>query len=218
MAHRSDRAYINIRGCAHRSASSSLLAGRAARQLRRSRQHRGRRAAARGRAPPIGRARWAGCWPLFYWAYAPMQPVMGWCADRFGPARVLAGGLPAVEPRDRLGGLRGRARRAGRAAAADGRRRSDFLPERPQPVVAQRRADAARPRDGDDAVRRACSVQRSARCSAGSSWYGYGWRAMFVVMGLASLVWLVFWRRWMRSPQRHGCARCAGRGRSAVRG
>jgi predicted MFS family arabinose efflux permease len=30
---------------------------------------------------------------------------------------------------------------------------------------------------------------------------GYGWRAMFVVMGLASLIWLVFWRRWMRSPQ-----------------
>jgi MFS family permease len=26
----------------------------------------------------------------------------------------------------------------------------------------------------------------------------YGWRAMFVVMGLASLVWLLFWRRWMR--------------------
>ena len=29
----------------------------------------------------------------FYWAYAPMQPVMGWCADRFGPARVLAAGF-----------------------------------------------------------------------------------------------------------------------------
>ena len=30
---------------------------------------------------------------LFYWAYAPLQPVMGWCADRFGPARVLASGF-----------------------------------------------------------------------------------------------------------------------------
>jgi len=30
---------------------------------------------------------------LFYWAYAPLQPVMGWCADRFGPARVLAAGF-----------------------------------------------------------------------------------------------------------------------------
>ena len=30
---------------------------------------------------------------VFYWAYAPLQPVMGWCADRFGPARVLAAGF-----------------------------------------------------------------------------------------------------------------------------
>jgi MFS family permease len=32
----------------------------------------------------------------------------------------------------------------------------------------------------------------------------YGWREMFLVMGLASLLWLVFWWRWMRSP--HGTA------------
>ena len=31
---------------------------------------------------------------------------------------------------------------------------------------------------------------------------GYGWRAMFLVMGLASLSWLIFWRRWMRSARR----------------
>ena len=30
---------------------------------------------------------------IFYWAYAPLQPVMGWCADRLGPARVLAAGF-----------------------------------------------------------------------------------------------------------------------------
>ena len=30
----------------------------------------------------------------------------------------------------------------------------------------------------------------------------YGWRAMFIVMGLGSLLWLMAWRRWMRrSPQ-----------------
>ena len=29
----------------------------------------------------------------FYWAYAPLQPLMGWLADRLGPARVLAGGV-----------------------------------------------------------------------------------------------------------------------------
>jgi predicted MFS family arabinose efflux permease len=38
----------------------------------------------------------------------------------------------------------------------------------------------------------------------------YGWRAMFVVMGLASLVWLVFWRRWMRSPQGRSAPALAG--------
>ncbi len=30
---------------------------------------------------------------VFYWAYAPMQPVMGWLADRIGPATVLGAGL-----------------------------------------------------------------------------------------------------------------------------
>ena len=30
---------------------------------------------------------------VFYWAYAPLQPVMGWLADRIGPAIVLAAGF-----------------------------------------------------------------------------------------------------------------------------
>ena len=31
---------------------------------------------------------------VLYWAYAPdATTVMGWCADRFGPARVLAAGF-----------------------------------------------------------------------------------------------------------------------------
>ena len=38
----------------------------------------------------------------------------------------------------------------------------------------------------------------------------YGWRAMFIVMGLASLVWLFFWRRWMRSPAGLGAHRRSG--------
>src|SRR4026207_1623347 len=34
-----------------------------------------------------------GVLAAFYWAYAPMQPVMGWLADRYGPARGLSGGF-----------------------------------------------------------------------------------------------------------------------------
>ena len=30
---------------------------------------------------------------VFYWAYAPMQPVMGWFADRIGPAHRAGGGF-----------------------------------------------------------------------------------------------------------------------------
>src|SRR5262245_34177653 len=29
----------------------------------------------------------------FFWAYVPLQPLMGWLADRVGAARVLAGGF-----------------------------------------------------------------------------------------------------------------------------
>ncbi len=39
----------------------------------------------------------------------------------------------------------------------------------------------------------------------------YGWRAMFLVMGLASLVWLVFWRRCTRNTAGRSCAAAGGR-------
>jgi MFS family permease len=29
----------------------------------------------------------------FFWCYAPLQPVVGWLADRFGAQRVLGAGL-----------------------------------------------------------------------------------------------------------------------------
>jgi MFS family permease len=38
----------------------------------------------------------------------------------------------------------------------------------------------------------------------------YGWRTMFVVMGLASLVWLVAWRRWMRRSRTDSSPASAG--------
>ena len=124
---------------------------------------------------------------VFYWAYAPMQPVMGWCADRFGPARVLADRFRAVEPCHRGDGSGRRAGRPRRVAFADGRRRVRLLPERAQLAVAQR------------ARRYSVAVQRR-RCSS-APWSGpalgtllgglimvrFGWRAMFLVMGLASL-------------------------------
>ena len=140
---------------------------------------------------------------VFYWAYAPMQPVMGWCADRFGPARVLAAGFLLWSLATALDRFRRRARRARRAAAADGRRRSppstrarSACCRETSPATQRGRATATMQ---FGAVRRA---RRSARCSAGSSWCASAGGRCSWSWGSPRCVWLFFWRRWMRSPQR----------------
>ena len=135
---------------------------------------------------------------LFYWAYAPMQPVMGWCADRFGPARVLAGGFLLWSAATGLMGLA-----SGLAALVAlrllmGTGEATFYPSalsllsRNVPATQRARATAT--------MQFGALIGPAAGALLGG-WVmvRYGWRAMFLVMGVASLAWLLFWRKWMRS-------------------
>jgi hypothetical protein len=79
---------------------------------------------------------------------------MGWLADRIGPAIVLAVGFTLWSVSTAATGLVLGSGVAHHPAPADGGRRSDVLPQRPEPAGAQRSADPARPRDRDHAVRR----------------------------------------------------------------
>ena len=135
---------------------------------------------------------------LFYWAYAPMQPIMGWCADRFGPARVLAAGFLLWSAATGLMGLA-----SGLAALVAlrllmGTGEATFYPSalslmsRNVPATQRARATAT--------MQFGALIGPAAGALLGG-WVmvRHGWRAMFVVMGIASLVWLLFWRKWMRS-------------------
>ena len=136
----------------------------------------------------------------FYWAYAPMQPVMGWFADRFGPARVLAGGFLLWSLATAFAGLVGGLAALVALRLLMGVGESTFYPSAlsllSRNVAATQRARATATMQFGAVVGPAFGT-----LLGGLIMVRYGWRAMFLVMGFASLLWLVFWRRWMKSPQ-----------------
>jgi MFS family permease len=134
---------------------------------------------------------------VFYWAYAPLHPVMGWCADRFGPARVLAGGFLQGSIATGLMGIA-----AGLAALVAlrflmGVGESTFYPSSlsllSRNVPESQRARATATMQFGALIGPAAGVY-----FGGWVMVQYGWRAMFLVMGAASLMWLLFWRRWTK--------------------
>ena len=136
----------------------------------------------------------------FYWAYAPMQPVMGWCADRFGPARVLAGGFLLWSLATALAGFAGGLVGLVALRLLMGVGEATFYPSALS-LLSRNVAPTQRARATATMQFGAVLGPAVGTLLGGLIMVRYGWRAMFIVMGLASLVWLLFWRRWMRSPQ-----------------
>jgi len=134
---------------------------------------------------------------LFYWAYAPLQPVMGWLADRYGPARVLAGGFALWSLATALMGLAGSLAALVVLRLAMGAGEATFYPSAlsllSRNVPATQRARATATMQFGALIGPAAGA-----LLGGMVMVKYGWRSMFVVMGIASLAWLVFWRRWSR--------------------
>jgi MFS family permease len=129
-----------------------------------------------------------------------MQPVMGWCADRFGPARVLATGFAIWSLATATTGLVGGLVALVALRLLMGVGESAFYPSalsllsRNVPAIQRGRATATMQFG-------AVVGPALGTLLGGLIMVRFGWRAMFLVMGLASLVWLVFWRRWMRSER-----------------
>jgi MFS family permease len=137
---------------------------------------------------------------VFYWAYAPMQPVMGWLADRLGPARVLAGGFLLWSLATATTGLVGGIVALIALRMLMGVGESTFYPSAlsllSRNVAPSQRARATATMQFGAVVGPAVGT-----LLGGLIMVRYGWRAMFLVMGLASMLWLIGWRRWMRSAQ-----------------
>jgi MFS family permease len=133
----------------------------------------------------------------FFWIYGPAQLLVGWAVDRFNAERLLAGGVVLW----------------GGATAAMA------LAQGLAPLVALRMAlglgeSAAFPASSKLIARDVPAEHRgSANAGIGAAlafgpafgmlvgglvMASYGWRVMFALFGLATLLWLIPWRRFMR--------------------
>jgi MFS family permease len=138
----------------------------------------------------------------FYWAYAPLQPVMGWLADRYGPARVLAGGVLLWSLATAASGFAGGVFALVLLRLLMGTGEATFYPSAlsllSRNVAPEQRARATATMQFGAVVGPAIGT-----LLGGLLMVRYGWRAMFIVLGLASMSWLLAWRRWMRTPKDH---------------
>jgi len=134
----------------------------------------------------------------FFITYVISQPFMGILADRFGAARVLAGGFTLWSVGTFLAGLSSGLRSLVALRLVMGSGESVCYPSG-FALISQRVADQHRARA--TAVMQVGSVVGPALGTfvGGAIMIRYGWRAMFIALGLASLLWLIPWVTQLRA-------------------
>jgi len=134
----------------------------------------------------------------FFWVYAPVQLFVGWLCDRFSVYKLMAGGILLWSGSTLLMGAVGGFASllvlrimlgVGESIAFPG---SSKIIARHIPPESRGMANAA--------VAAGLALGPAVGTLAGglivASW---GWRAMFVTFGLATLIWLLPWRQTVRS-------------------
>ena len=138
----------------------------------------------------------------FFWAYVPSQPLMGWCTDRLGAARVLAAGFALWSLSTVAAGLS--AGIVGLVAARwlMGVGESATYPSA-LALLAQRVTDRHRARATSVLQLGGMIGPALGTFVGGLIMVRYGWRTMFVSLGLTSLLWLIpWWRQMQLAPAR----------------
>jgi len=136
----------------------------------------------------------------FFWAYVPSQPLMGWCSDRLGAARTLAAGFTLWSLATVLAGLSGGVAALVAARLLMGAGESVTYPSA-LALLAQRVSDRHRARATSILQLGGMVGPALGTFAGGLIMVHYGWRAMFISLGLASLGWLIPWARQMRSAR-----------------
>jgi MFS family permease len=128
----------------------------------------------------------------FFWAYAPMQPLMGWLADRIGAERVLVSGFCIWSIATVLTGLA-----TGFAMLFAFRLLMGTGESVAYPSAAKLLATQVEPRHrarSMGTVVLGAIVGLTVGAFLGGWLPGhYGWRAMLIALGVASLFWLIPW-------------------------
>ncbi|HYM41618.1 MAG TPA: MFS transporter [Steroidobacteraceae bacterium] len=135
----------------------------------------------------------------FFTTYVLSQPFMGVLVDRFGAARVLAAGFTLWSVGTFLAGLSGGVLSLVALRLVMGVGESVCYPSG-FALISQRVADRHRARA--TAIMQVGSVVGPALGTfvGGAIMIRYGWRAMFIALGVASLGWLIPWWRQLRAP------------------
>jgi MFS family permease len=134
----------------------------------------------------------------FFWAYVPSQPLMGTLVDHVGAARVLAGGFALWSAATFLAGLSAGIVSLVGLRLLMGVGESVFYPSA-LALLSQRVADRHRARA--TAVVQLGGVAGPALGAfvGGLIMVRFGWRAMFMGLGLGSALWLLPWSSQLRA-------------------
>lgn len=134
----------------------------------------------------------------FFTTYVLSQPLMGILVDRLGAARVLAGGFTLWSVGTFMAGLSAGVLSLVALRLVMGVGESVCYPSG-FALISQRVADQHRARA--TAIMQVGSVVGPAVGTfvGGAIMIRYGWRAMFIALGLVSLLWLIPWSRELRA-------------------
>ncbi len=152
----------------------------------------------------------------FFWAYVASQPLMGWLADTVGAARVLAAGFLLWSVATFLTGLTGGLVGLVCLRLFMGVGESVTYPCA-LALLAQRVGDRQRARATSVLQLGGVLGPACGTFIGGLVMYYYGWRAMFMALGLASLLWLPPWSRQLRAAPPPRAAADPGAGSPSFR-
>jgi len=134
----------------------------------------------------------------FFWAYVPAQPLMGWLVDRVGAARVLTGGFTLWSVATVLTSLSTGAVTLVSTRLLMGVGESVTYPSA-LALLAQRVSDRFRARATSILQLGGVVGPALGTFLGGLIMVHFGWRAMFIGLGVTSLLWLIPWSRQRRA-------------------
>jgi MFS family permease len=134
----------------------------------------------------------------FFWAYVPSQPLMGWFADRLGAARVLACGFALWSIATVLTGLSAGLAMLVGLRLVMGVGESVFYPCALS-LLARHVTDRHRGRATATMQFGALIGPALGTFVGGWVMVHYGWRTMFIALGIVSMFWLIPWLRVARA-------------------
>jgi MFS family permease len=137
----------------------------------------------------------------FFWTYVVAQPVMGALADRLGAARVLAAGFTLWSIATVFTGVSGGIVALVCLRMLMGVGESVIYPSA-LALLSQRVTDQYRARATGMLQLGGLLGPALGTFVGGLVMIRYGWRAMFIALGLASLLWLIPWRGQLRRAPR----------------